>query len=152
MIWIGGLILAAALYVTGPDRFFEACLELFERIEDSFHIIVYQLGVRTFHVVRALAIAIYIVFLVLGLLAAQRGMRAWGAIIVVSAVFVVLVWRPYGMDALPSGRWLSALVIALVGAAIMTHRLLSSPPGPPRTGGTWRGGSGWRPPSPPGSV
>jgi len=33
MIWIGGLVLAVALYLIGPDRFLDACLNLIEQVD-----------------------------------------------------------------------------------------------------------------------
>jgi hypothetical protein len=155
MIWIGGLLLALGLYVTGPDRFLDAALSLFGSIDYWFHDLIYQFGIRAFHVIRALAIALYIVFLVLGFLAVQRGIRAWGTLIVVSVIFLALVWRPEAINPLPPGRWLAALVIALFGALVMTHRL-TSPPGPKqdwppdeRWNGRWRGRWGQGPGTPP---
>ena len=54
MIWIGGLVLAVALYVVGPDRFIDACWDLIDTIDDGFRALVAQLGAQTYGVVRAL--------------------------------------------------------------------------------------------------
>jgi predicted DNA repair protein MutK len=78
IIWIGGLLLAVALYAVGPDRFLDACLDFLNGIEAVFHSLVYSLGAQVFGIVRALAIAIYVVFVVLAFLAAQRGQRGSG--------------------------------------------------------------------------
>ncbi|HEY8288021.1 MAG TPA: hypothetical protein VIG49_02050 [Acetobacteraceae bacterium] len=148
MIWVGGMVLAVLLYITGPDRFMAACLALIDHIDALFHDFLFLLGMQAFNVVRALAIANYIVFIVLAFLAAQRGIRSIWALIVVSTVYLLLVWRPEAVGETAIGRWFTALLIATVGAAVMTQRLMYSPGrrgGPPRE----PPGSSW-PPRPPG--
>lgn len=127
MIWIGGLVLAVALYLIGPDRFFDAVLNLGDTIDAAFRNLVAMLGAQTYSVVRALAIALYVVFAVLALLASQRGHRGLGALLVVSAVYVILVWRPYDTFPAPISRWIAALVLVVVGAVVMTQRLTVPP-------------------------
>jgi hypothetical protein len=127
MIWIGGLVLAVALYLIGPDRFFDALLNLSDTIDAAFRNLVAMLGAQTYSVVRALAIALYVVFAVLALLASQRGHRGLGALLVVSAVYVILVWRPYDTFPAPISRWIAALVLVVVGAVVMTQRLTVPP-------------------------
>jgi len=75
MIWIGGLVLAGALYLIGPDRFLDTCVDLINAIDIAFRNLVATLGAQTYRVVRALAIAIYLVFVVLAFLSSQRGHR-----------------------------------------------------------------------------
>ena len=87
-----------------------------------------------------LAIALYVVFAVLALLAAQRGHRGAAAMVVVTVVFLVLVWQPYDGLPTPLSRWVIALVLVLIGGVVMTQRLM----GPPRR----REGS-WPPQQPP---
>lgn len=127
MIWIGGLVLAVALYVVGPDRFFDVLLNLGDTIDAAFRTLVAMLGAQTYSVVRALAIAIYVVFAVLALLASQRGHRGLGALLVVSAVYLTLVWRPYDSFPAPISRWIAALALVVVGAVVMTQRLTAPP-------------------------
>jgi hypothetical protein len=141
MIWIGGLVLAVALYMIGPDRFFDVCFAVIDAIDAVFRNLVTALGAQTYGVVRALAIALYVVFLVLAVLASHRGHRGIGALIVVSAIFLMMVWRPYDDFPAPISRWIAALILVLVGAVVMTQRLVAPPfrrEGPP-------------PPYPPGS-
>jgi hypothetical protein len=134
VIWIGGFVLAVALYLIGPDRFFDACLDLIDTIDAAVRNLVAMLGAQTYGAVRALAIAIYVVFAVLAFLASQRGHRGVGALVVVSAVLLALVWRPYDAYPAPISRWIAALALVVVGAVVMTQRL-SAPPlrqkGPP---------------------
>ncbi len=134
IIWIGGFVLAVALYVTGPDRFFDACVNLVAEIDGAFRTLVATLGAQTYAVVRALAIAIYVVFAVLAVLASQRGRRGVGALAVVTVVFLVLVWRPYDGFPAPVSRWIAALALVVVAAVVMTQRLTAAPlrrDGPP---------------------
>jgi hypothetical protein len=134
IIWVGGLVLAAALYAVGPDRFLDACLNFLDAINLAFHNLALRLGAQAYAVARALAIALYAVFAILALLAAQRGHRAAGALVAVTIVFLILVWEPYGDMPTPLGRWIIALALVLIAAVVMTQRLLT--PSPHR-GGTW---------------
>lgn len=128
MIWIAGLVLAALLYVAGPDRFVDRCLDLLDALNNAVHAIVISLGAEAYDVVHALALALLVVFVVLGLLASRRGVRAGWAMVVVPVAFLMLVWRPFGYGPVPAGRWLAALVLALAGAVAMTRRLTDPPP------------------------
>jgi hypothetical protein len=129
-IWIGGAILALVLYVVGPDNFLSLLLNALDDLEAAFHRLLYFLGTQAFNVVRALALAIFTVFVVLALMAAYRGLRAIGALIVVSLGFLILVWRPDTFYTASVSRWFAALVLAIIGAVVMTQRLLAPPPGP----------------------
>jgi hypothetical protein len=142
MIWGGGFVLAVLLYLIGPDRFFDVCMALIDGIDTAFRNLVLALGAQTYGVIRAFAIAIYVVFAVLAVLASQRGHRGFGALVVVTAVFLVLVWRPYAVYPAPISRWIAALALAVAGAVVMTKRLTMPPfrrDGPP-------------PPYPPGGI
>jgi hypothetical protein len=139
-IWIGGFVLAVLLYLIGPDRFWDVCMVLIDQVEAVFRNLLISLGAQTYGVIRALAIAMYVVFAVLAVLASQRGMRGIGALMVVTVAFLVLVWRPYTYYPAPIGRWMAALILVIVGAVVMTQRL---------TGGTFRR-HGPPPPYPPG--
>ncbi|MEA2745416.1 MAG: hypothetical protein QOF90_467 [Acetobacteraceae bacterium] len=142
MIWIGGFVLAVALYLIGPDRFFDVCVAVIDRIDAVFRNLVAELGAQTYGVIRACAIAIYFVFALLAFLASQRGRRGFWALIVVTGLFMILVWRPYALYPAPISRWIAALVLVVVGAVVMTQRLTMTPlrrDGPP-------------PPYPPGNA
>jgi hypothetical protein len=128
MIWIGGFVLAVALYLIGPDRFLEACWNLIDTIDDAFRDLVAQLGVRTYGVVRAFAIAIYVVFAVLCVLASRRGHHGLWPLIVVTAVFFMLTGHPFGIYPEPLSRWIAALVLVVVAALVMTQRVTAPPP------------------------
>jgi uncharacterized membrane protein YfcA len=134
MIWVGGFILAVALYWIGPDRFIDACWNLLDTIDAMFRNLADELGARTYGMVRAFALAIYVVFAVLCVLASQLGHRGFWPLVVVSSVFGMLTWRPFSFYPAPLGRWMAALVLVVVAALVMTKRLTAAPPrrnGPP---------------------
>jgi hypothetical protein len=134
MIWAGGFVLAVALYLIGPDRFFDACLDLMARFDSVFRNFVAALGVKAYGVIRAAAIGIYVVFVVLAFMASHRGHRGIGALVAVTVVLLILVWRPYDLYPAPISRWIVALILAVAGAVVMTQRLTASLPrrnGPP---------------------
>jgi hypothetical protein len=138
IIWVGGLILAALIYLVGPDQFFDSVLNVLDTIDFGIRRLILSLGAQIFGVIRALAIALYIVFVVLALIASARGRRGMAALIVVSIVYALLVWRPYSVEDIPAGRWIVAFLLVMVSAIVMTQRLLTPPregrwpPFPPR--------------------
>lgn len=123
-IWVGGIVLMVALYVIGPQHFIQAC----ERFLDQFWSFIGQLidvlMQRAFDAVRAAAIALYAVFVVLALMAGHRGIRSGGALFVVTVLFALLVGTGWYS---PSTGWFSAALVACVGALVMTGRLLRQP-------------------------
>lgn len=131
-IWTGGFVLAAVLYVVGPDRFLDAILTAVDSIDAAFRTMLAAMGAQVYSVVRALAIAIYVVFLVLAFAAARRGLRASGAIVTVTIVLLILVWKPWGYYPAPLTHWIAALALVVAGAIVMTQRLIAPPrQGPP---------------------
>src|ERR1700740_450229 len=128
MIWAGGFVLAVALYLIGPDRFFDASLDAIDAITTTFHDLLAALGAKTYGLIRACAIAGYAVCAGLAILASQRGQRGIGALAVITAVTLVLVWRPYSLYPAPLPRWLVVLALVLTGAVAMTRRLSVPPP------------------------
>ncbi|HYZ24171.1 MAG TPA: hypothetical protein VE690_18630 [Rhodopila sp.] len=123
-IWIGGFVLAVLLYVIGPDRFFDSVINTVDSIQVGFRQLIAALGAQAYGAIRAAAIALYLVFAVLSILAAHRQGRGIGALVVVTIVFLVLVWRPHDEFSAPIGRWCVALLLVFIGAAVMTQRLL----------------------------
>jgi UDP-N-acetylmuramyl pentapeptide phosphotransferase/UDP-N-acetylglucosamine-1-phosphate transferase len=142
MVWIGGFVLAVALYVIGPDRFVDTCWAVFDAIDATLRDLAAQLGARTYGVVRAGAIAIFVVFAVLCVLASRRGHRGFWPFIVITLLFMALTWHPFGIYPAPLSRWIVALALVVVAAIIMTQRLTAAP--------LRRGGP--LPPYPPGQV
>jgi hypothetical protein len=128
-IWVGGVVLMVALYVVGPQHFIQACEQFLSQFWSYLGDIIDALTQRAFDAVRAAAIALYVVFIVLALLAGHRGIRSGGALFVVTLLFLLLVGTRW-YD--PGTKWFSAAVLAGVGAAVMTGRLMRQPGPPPR--------------------
>jgi hypothetical protein len=125
LIWIGGVVLMVALYLIGPQDFIRACEDYVGRFWLLMGDLIEALSTRAFDAVRAAAIALFAVFVVLAVLASRRGLRSGGALFIVSVLFVLLVETRWYE---PGTKWFSALVLAGVGAAVMTARLLHPPP------------------------
>lgn len=120
--WVLGLGLAVLIYVLGPRHF------LFHLL-DTLNVVFWQIGqfiaslsTVALDAVRALAIGLYATFVVLALAVLRRGGRARAALVVVTVLFLLLVFN----DDLPTesnGRWAAALALSAVGAIVMTGRL-----------------------------
>lgn len=123
--WAVGLVVAVLVFVVGPDQF------LF-RLVDTVHVLLWrvaetlaELSATALDLVRALAIGLFATFLGLAFVVIRRGGRARGAILVVGALFLLLVG-----DAAPGdqSRWLAALALSGVAAAVMTGRVRQPSP------------------------
>jgi hypothetical protein len=125
VVWVVGLILAALVYLVGPDRFLENAFADADRLAEAAQRALLQAGARVYDVVRALAIACFAIFFALSVIAAGRGQPARGLLLLVSLLFLVLVWHE-GPEA--TGHWLLAFLLAAAGAASMTRRLSAGPP------------------------
>ena len=133
-IWVGGVVLMVALYVIGPQQFIHACQEFFDQFWSFVGQLIDVLMQRAFDAVRAAAIALYVVFVVLALMAGHRGIRSGGALFVVTVLFAVLVGTGWYS---PATGWFSAALVACVGALVMTGRLMRSPPMQRDPGNPW---------------
>jgi hypothetical protein len=131
VVWAAGLGFAALIYLVGPDRFLENVFADADRLAGAAELALLQAGARAFDIVRALAIACFGIFFALSVVAAGRGQPARGMLLIVSLLFLVLVWHE-GPEA--TGHWLLAFMLAAAGAASMTRRLSELPPRvlPPR--------------------
>ncbi len=112
------------IYAVGPQHFVAACEQLIANTMWWLGDVIDTLMLRAFEVVRAAAIAMYVVFVVLAVLAMRRGLRTGGMLLGVSVVFLLLVrtdW--YGSDT----RWFAAAVLTAVAAAVLTKRLIHAP-------------------------
>jgi hypothetical protein len=81
LVWIGGVLLMAAVYAIGPQHFlaeFEAFVRAMAQVIDD---LLTTLMWRAFEVMRAAAIALYAVFLVLSVLGIRRGLRVGGMLV-----------------------------------------------------------------------
>jgi membrane-associated phospholipid phosphatase len=124
-IWFGGVVLMVVLYIGGPQHVIELCQVYFAQFWSFIGDLIDALTQRAFDVVRAAAIALYVVFVVLALLAGHRGLRSGAALFVITLVFLMLVGTHWYA---PGTKWFSAAVLAGVGAGMMTSRLMRPPP------------------------
>ncbi len=135
LVWLVGALLALAAYLIGPDRFlhgtFGVLLDLqatLQGLETTFRALLAGLTVEAFELIRALAIGLFVVFLALGLMAARRGLRARAALVVLTVLYLVLLYPAIDGDYVSGGHWTAAFLLAAVGALVMTRRLVSVPP------------------------
>jgi hypothetical protein len=137
LVWLGGIVLALVLYLTGPGPLINASLAALERVEWAIANGIVYLSAQTFDLVRAAAIALFVVFLVLGALARQRGVGRGSGLVGLSVLFVVLI----ALGGYHSRFcWIAALLVAGAGAVGMTQRLLHPPLQGPWRWGTYRRG------------
>ena len=80
-----------AVYAIGPEHFIATCVQFIDDAMTWLSNLIETLMLRAFDVVRAAAIAMYAVFVVLAVLAIRRGLRSGGMLLVVSVVFLLLV-------------------------------------------------------------
>jgi hypothetical protein len=125
LVWIGGIVLMAVVYAIGPQHFLAACEAFIAAAVRFVNDLAATLIWRGFEVMRAAAIALYAVFVVLAVLATQRGLRAGGMLLGVSLVFLLLV-RTDWYD--PGTKWLAAALLTAVAAGVTTKRLLYAAP------------------------
>jgi hypothetical protein len=125
LVWLGGLVLMGVVYVVGPQHFFRVCEEAISQAWWDLADLIGTLTGRMFDVLRAAAIALYVVFVVLTFMARRRGLHGGGVLVIVTILFLILLgtgWYASGT------KWFAAAVLAGAGAATMTHRLLRMPP------------------------
>lgn len=131
LVWLAGIAFAALLYLSGPGRFVAAFFAGLNHLDWAIEHWIGFVAVQAFDLVRAAAIALFAVFLVLGAAAAQRG-RGSG-LVGVTLLFLGLVWIGGYQSRF---CWFAALLVAGAGAVSMTQRLLGG-----NTGAPWRTGS-----------
>ena len=124
LIWAGGAAFALVLYLAGPDRLFTAIAYGWDSLIWSLRRGLGNISGPLYDLIRAFAIAIFIVFWVLGVMALRRGQPARAALAVLTLLFLFLVGLPsHWGNAISGGDWVTALVVAVIGALIMTGRV-----------------------------
>lgn len=124
-IWVGGIALAALIYLIGPVHFMDELHRVTAGIADGMALLMARLARLSFDLLQALAIGLFVVFIGLLAIAIQRGVAGRLLPVVVIGGFLLLVGRP-GFDGFGyAGRqgWVGAFLLSLVGAALMTKRL-----------------------------
>ena len=139
-IWVVGLLLAVILYVTGPEDVLRTVLDALGRFVDILDRAISDLIAQSFTAIRALAVALFAVFVALAILAARRGLKSRTALIIVGFFFLALVWPATYGEPVTSDRWFGAFLLSGVGALVMTRRLTRGPDRmPPPASPRWRG-------------
>lgn len=128
LVWLGGIVLMLLFYAIGPQHFLATCQAFFLDVWFAFNRLIETLAHQALDAVRAAALALYVVFVVLALLAHRHGVRSGGTLVLLSVLFLILVETDWYE---PGTKWVAAAVVAGLGAAMMTSRLLRPPP-PPR--------------------
>lgn len=125
LIWIGGLVLAVLLTVIGPGMLGTTLAGAVDRSFDTVSRALAQLGDPLREMIRGFAIAAYVVFIVLCVLARRRGLPSMTTAIVVTLLLLLLAGEPgeWGRS-LHGSHWLLALLLTVGGALLMTRRLL----------------------------
>ena len=125
LIWVLGILLALLLIFAGPNPVQHAVAGALERIETLLD----RLDGPAAQVVRALAIALYCVFLALCVVALRLGQPALGTAIVVSVLFLLLAGYVFAwVFYLRHPHWGLALILALFASLTMTRRVLMAAP------------------------
>ena len=132
LVWLGGILLMLALYAIGPQHFLANVEAFVFNTWAAIDTLLARLAYEALDVVRAAAIALYVVFVVLAVLAMRQHQRSAGTLVIVSVLFLALVETNW-YD--PGTKWITAALLAGVGAAVMTSRLLRPPP--PRPDQPW---------------
>lgn len=118
-VWIGGLALAAVLYLVGTDRFWFQVLNTLHVAGWWIGEVLDDLSGLAVELVRALALGLFATFGALCWLAARRGAAVRGTALLVGLVFLLLA----AGDGAGNLRWTGALLVAGVGALTVTRRL-----------------------------
>ena len=128
LIWIGGLVLAVLLTVIGPGSLGIEFGAAIDRVIDTTTLAIARLGDPMRETIRGFAIAVYVVFIALCVLARRRRLPSMTAAVVVTLLFLFLAGTPreWGQS-LHGSHWFLALLLSLVGALLMTRRLMSVP-------------------------
>ncbi|HEY0418301.1 MAG TPA: hypothetical protein VGC80_02165 [Acetobacteraceae bacterium] len=120
LIWIIGLLVALAAYLVGPENLVGFTLDAIDQIFFLVGSFVRELSRVSIAVIRALAVGLFVTFVALAILGIRRGRRVQGALVVVSALFLWLIWDGYYAS---NGRWTAAFILAAIAALSMTNRL-----------------------------
>jgi hypothetical protein len=123
LVWLGAIALAVLAYLIGPDRLVTHALDWASDLGAALDALARRFTTITLDVIRAVAIGCYGAFVALSLLLLRRGGPAFGGLILVTLVFVILVWGAEGDSPGATARWTGAFVVAAVAALGATRRL-----------------------------
>ncbi len=122
IVWIVGLLLALLLYLRQPEYILETLTLTLSQLEQRFDGVIISLSHQSILIIRALAIALFVVFVALAVIAAQRGLPARRMLLVVAFLYIVLLWHPFS-GLILARDWVFAFLISAVASLVMTRRL-----------------------------
>ena len=124
LIWAGGAALALLIYLLGTDRVLTTLAYGWDNAMWSLHNWLRNVSGPVYDLIRACAIAVFVVFWVLGVMVVQRGQPGRIALLVFTLIFFWLVGFPsHWGNSISAGDWLTALLAVAIGALIMSQRL-----------------------------
>lgn len=129
LVWLAGAALAIVAYAVGPDRLVAGAFDVFNQVSWYVDWLIHNLTTATLSALRAAAIGLFGVYVGLSLLAINRRGHGMVGLLVVTVVFLGLVWGAEGDYPAANLRWAVALVIAALSAFGATRRL-GRPPAP----------------------
>ena len=122
IVWIVGLLLALLLYLRQPEHVLDSLALVLDGVAQRFDGFVISLSHQSILIVRALAIALFVVFVALAIIAAQRGLPARRMLLLVAFLYIVLLWHPFS-GLILARDWVFAFLISAVASLVMTRRL-----------------------------
>jgi hypothetical protein len=121
LIWILGLVVAVVAYQIGPTHFLATLFDTLSQALAQLERWTWELSRTAADFVRAGAVGLYVVFVALCIVVLRQGGKAWGALVLISGMFYLLVWSSdYDVS---NHRWFLGFAVALVGALVMTGRI-----------------------------
>ncbi len=121
IVWVVGIVITVLIYLAGPEYFFYWLFDLIERGWAAMELAVRNLSRSAFNLLRAATIGLFVVFVALTVMVIRAGRRGRAALVLVTGMFLFLVWHRGGY--VPNTSWFAALVLVAVGSAVMTQRL-----------------------------
>ena len=118
LIWLVGILAAIAAYLVGATTALTVFWTLVLNLADWVDAALLRIPALAAGVIPALAIGAFVAFVPLTILSIRAGQRGRLALVLVSSAFLWLA----GRDATRM-EWLEALLIAGIGALVMTGRL-----------------------------
>ncbi len=123
LIWLCGIALALIAYAAGPEHVVASALATLRAMSFYVDSLMHSLTAATLGLVRAVAIGLFGTFIGLSLLGMRRGGHGAGGLVLVTIIFILLVWGAEGFGPGANARWAAALVVAAVAALSATRRL-----------------------------
>lgn len=120
-VWAFGLVVAVLAYVLGPYNLLTAITATIREAAAWMERLSFELFRTAAGFIRAAAIGLYAVFVVLALMVLRQGGQAKTALVVVTGLFYLLVWT--GEYDIGHERWFLAFGLCAISALVMTRKL-----------------------------